>query len=136
MVHDIVKIAIEDQVLSKPDRLTLDEYETIQMHCQYGYQLLKAADQYSNIAVNALCHHERFDGKGYPHGLRGDEIPLFSRIIGVVDAFEAMTSDRIYRKGMKVDEAVEELIRCSGSQFDPRVVDVFVNQVLPRYLKG
>ena len=136
MVHDIGKIAIEDQVLSKPDRLTLDEYETIQMHCQYGYQLLKAADQYSNIAINALCHHEHYNGKGYPHGLSGDEIPLFSRIIGVVDAFEAMTSDRIYRKGIKVNEAVDELIRCSGSQFDPRVVDVFVNQVLPRYMKG
>lgn len=136
MVHDIGKIAIEDQVLSKPGRLTLQEYEIIQLHCQYGYQLLKAADQYSNIAINALCHHEHFDGKGYPHGLSGEEIPLFSRIIGVVDAFEAMTSDRIYRKGIKVSEAVDEIVRCSGTQFDPRVVDVFVNQVLPRYMKG
>ena len=136
MVHDIGKIAIEDQVLSKPGRLTLDEYEIIKLHCQYGYQLLKAADQYSNIAINALCHHENFDGSGYPHGLSGEGIPLFSRIIGVVDAFEAMTSNRIYRKAILVSEAVDELKRCSGTQFDPHLVDVFVNQVLPRYLKG
>lgn len=130
LFHDIGKISIPDAILNKPSKLTKEEYEIIKKHPEFSYQILRAADEYSDLAITALYHHERWDGKGYPKGLKGEEIPLFSRIINVADAFEAMTSQRPYKKVISKDDAVKELIRCSGTQFDSKIVDIFVNEVL------
>jgi diguanylate cyclase (GGDEF)-like protein/PAS domain S-box-containing protein len=130
MMHDIGKITIPDSILHKPDVLAPHEWEVMKRHTVNGYQILRSADKYSRLAEYALTHHERWDGKGYPNGLKEEEIPLFSRIISVCDSYEAMTSDRVYRCALSVEEAREELLRCAGTQFDPRIVDVFVNEVL------
>jgi diguanylate cyclase (GGDEF)-like protein/PAS domain S-box-containing protein len=130
MYHDIGKISIPDAILNKPGKLTDEEYEIIKTHTLVGYQILKAADEYSGLAEYALSHHERWDGRGYPKGLKGTEIPLFSRIINVADSFEAMTADRPYRKGMSLEDAIKEIKRCSGSQFDPEIAEIFVNKIL------
>ena len=132
MVHDIGKISLPDAILKKPGKLTEKEWEIIRNHTVNGYQILRSADKYSNIAEFAMSHHERMDGKGYPNGLKGEEIPLFSRIISVADAYEAMTSDRPYRKAMKKQEAIEELKKHSGTQFDSGIVELFIDKVLAR----
>ncbi len=129
LFHDIGKISIPDHILDKPGKLTPEEYELIKTHTKIGYQILRAADQYSDLAVHALFHHERWDGFGYPKGLKKTEIPLFSRIICVVDAFEAMTSKRPYKNAMTISKAKAELKRCSGSQFDPQIVDAFIKAI-------
>ena len=129
-LHDIGKIAIDDAILNKPGKLTEQEWETIKKHPEIGFRILSAAPQYAEIAQDILSHHERHDGKGYPRGLVGEDIPLRARIISIIDSFDAMTSDRPYRKGMTHKEAIDELLRCSGTQFDPKLVDVFVNDVL------
>lgn len=132
MYHDIGKISIPDAILNKPGKLTFEEFETIKTHTQIGYQILKAADEYSGLAEFALSHHERWDGKGYPRGLKETEIPLFSRIICIADSFEAMTANRPYRKGMSVEDAILEMIRCSGTQFDPEITKIFIEQILSK----
>ena len=130
LFHDIGKISIPDAILDKPGKLTKEEYEIIKNHTENGYHILRAADEYSNLAEFALSHHEHWNGLGYPRGLKGEEIPLFSRIICIVDAFEAMTSDRVYRKKRSTEEAAQEIIRYAGTQFDPTLAKVFVEQVL------
>ncbi len=130
MYHDIGKISIPDAILNKPAKLTKEEYDIIKTHTMVGYQILKAADEYSGLAEYALSHHERWDGKGYPKGLMGTEIPLYSRIINVADSFEAMTANRPYRTGMSIEDAVAEIKRCSGSQFDPDIAEIFISKVL------
>ncbi len=130
LFHDIGKISIPDDILNKPDKLTKEEYEIIKSHTEVGYQILKAADEYSSLAIQALHHHERWDGKGYPGGLKGTDIPLFSRIIGVVDAYEAMTADRPYRKKLTKEYAISEIKRCSGTQFDPDIAKIFIEKVV------
>ncbi len=130
MFHDIGKISIPDSILNKPGKLTNEEYEIIKTHAEVGYQILRAADEYSDLAIHALHHHERWDGKGYPSGLKGKDIPLFSRIICVVDAYEAMTADRPYRKKLSEEYAISEIKRCSGTQFDPRIAKIFIEKVL------
>jgi len=132
MYHDIGKISIPDAILNKPDKLTDEEYEIIKTHTQIGYQILRAADEYSGLAEYALSHHERWDGRGYPKGLKGEEIPLFSRIINVADSFEAMTADRPYRKGMSIVDAGVEIKNCSGRQFDPGISNLFLTKILQR----
>ena len=132
MYHDIGKISIPDAILNKPDKLTDEEYEIIKTHTQIGYQILRAADEYSGLAEYALSHHERWDGRGYPKGLKGEEIPLFSRIINVADSFEAMTADRPYHKGMSIVDAVLEIKNCSGRQFDPGISNLFLTKILQR----
>lgn len=129
-MHDIGKITIPDSILKKPGKLTDDEWVIMKNHTINGYQILRSADKYSNLADYALTHHERWDGKGYPKGLSKEDIPLFSRIIAIADAYEAMTADRPYRKAMDPKDAVKELYRCSGSQFDPNLVEVFIKDVL------
>lgn len=126
LFHDIGKISIPDNILYKPARLTKKEYEIIKEHPVNGYKILRAADAYSHFAEHALYHHERYDGTGYPEGLKGENIPLIARIISVADAYEAMTSDRPYRKAMTHKEAINELTEYKGTQFDPKIVDVFV----------
>lgn len=135
MFHDIGKISIPDDVLTKPDKLTFDEYQIMQTHTEIGYQILRAADEYSHLAEYALYHHERFDGMGYPRKLVGKKIPLFARIIAVADSYEAMTTDRPYRKALSVDFAIEEIKKCSGTQFDPDVAKAFVTKVMKREWK-
>jgi len=132
LFHDIGKISIPDIILNKPGKLTNEEYDVIKTHTEVGYQILRAADEYSDLAIHALYHHERWDGNGYPSGMKGNDIPLFSRIICVVDAYEAMTADRPYRKKLSEDYAISEIKRCSGTQFDPKIAELFIEKVLKR----
>jgi diguanylate cyclase (GGDEF)-like protein/PAS domain S-box-containing protein len=136
LMHDIGKITIPDSILDKPDKLTSDEWKIMKTHTINGYNILRSADKYSRLAEYALTHHERWDGNGYPNGLHGENIPLFSRIISISDAFEAMTADRPYRKALSQEIAIAELIRCSGSQFDPRLVNIFINDVIQHQIEN
>ena len=129
LLHDIGKIAIDAHILNKPDRLTHEEFEEIKKHPEIGYRILSAVNELSEVAEYVLAHHEHWNGMGYPRGLKGDEIPYLSRIIGIVDAYDAMTSDRTYRKAMHAEEALEELKRFSGIQFDPELVTAFVSRI-------
>ncbi|HOW16942.1 MAG TPA: HD-GYP domain-containing protein [bacterium] len=126
VLHDIGKIGIPDRILKKPGRLTKEEYAIMQEHSTRGEDMLKGIENLDVYKKYVRTHHERFDGFGYPDGLKEENIPLISRIIFVADTFDAMTSDRPYRKGMPIDVAVDEIIRCSGTQFDPKVVNAFI----------
>lgn len=130
MYHDIGKISIPDAILNKPGRLTKDEFSIMKTHPVISYQILRAADKHSDLAIHALYHHERWDGKGYPSGKSGEDIPLFSRIVCIVDAYDAMTSVRMYKDKMTLNYAVKEIISCSGTQFDERIAKIFVTKVL------
>lgn len=125
-LHDVGKIGIKDSILNKKGKLTEEEYAEIKKHPDIGYNMLKKINFLSQISKDVLHHQERFDGKGYPDGLKGEEIPLISRIIAVIDTFDAMTTDRPYRKALPKSVAIEELNKNSGTQFDPKVVDVFM----------
>jgi HD-GYP domain-containing protein (c-di-GMP phosphodiesterase class II) len=124
--HDIGKIGTPDNVLNKPSRLTEDEFQVMKQHPDLSYEILKEYPLFEKIAVNARHHHERYDGRGYPSAMKGEEIPLFSRIILIADTFDAMTSTRVYRKGLDYEVAFEELHQFSGTQFDPACVKAFV----------
>ena len=126
LVHDIGKIIIDKQILLKPDKLSLDEWRELKRHPEYGYRIAKSAPELTRIAEYILTHHERWDGKGYPQGLSGENIPLLSRILAVVDSFDAMTNDRPYRKAMTIDTAKQELIHNVGTQFDPEIVKIML----------
>ena len=126
LLHDIGKIAIEENILNKPDKLTEQELDEIKRHPEIGYRILKSSQDMSELAEYTLAHHERFDGLGYPRGLKTKEIPLLSRIVAVADAYDAMTSDRAYREALAENIAIEELVKNKGKQFDPYIVDVFV----------
>ena len=126
MLHDIGKIGIDEHILQKPGKLTPEEWTIMRTHPEIGYRIAHTVPELANIADYILAHHERWDGKGYPKGLVGKEIPLLSRILSVVDAYDAMTQDRSYRKALAVSEAKEELRRHAGTQFDPQIVDVFL----------
>ncbi len=130
MMHDLGKITIPDGILHKPDILTSQEWDIMKRHTVNGYQILKSADKYSRLAEYALTHHEHWDGRGYPNHLKGEEIPLYSRIIAVCDAYEAMTSNRVYKTALSQEQAINELQRCARTQFDPLIVDIFVEKVL------
>lgn len=129
-LHDIGKISIPDEVLKKPGKLSHEEWKIMKEHTVNGYQILRAADEFSELATYALTHHERIDGLGYPNGLKGDEIPLYSRIIHIADAYEAMTSNRPYRQAIKPQEAIRELLNHRGTQFDTAIVNLFIHKVL------
>jgi putative nucleotidyltransferase with HDIG domain len=122
LLHDIGKIGIEDRILMKPSRLDPDEQELMRRHPIYGASILEPSAALRPLVPIVLSHHENFDGSGYPQGLRGEEIPLGSRILIVADTYEAMTSDRIYRKAPGHDRAMEQLNRYKGTQFDPVIV--------------
>ncbi|QLY40865.1 diguanylate cyclase [Hujiaoplasma nucleasis] len=127
LFHDIGKISLPDNILNKADKLTPEEYEVIKTHTSNGYEILNTADEYSELAIHASSHHERYDGKGYPHGLKGEQIPYYSRIICIADAYEAMTSDRPYRRRLSKEKARQEIIDNAGSQFDPKIAKVFID---------
>lgn len=122
LLHDIGKIGIPDSILLKPGRLTKEEYEIIKLHPVLSYELLKDINPISDILNSIKFHHERIDGTGYPEGLKGNQIPFGSRIIAVADSFDAMTSDRIYKKGMNKEEALKEIISFAGDKYDSEVV--------------
>lgn len=134
LMHDIGKISIEDHLLNKSAKLTDDEYMEIKKHPESSYQILKSVDTYSSLAEHVLSHHERWDGKGYPMGLKGVDIPIVSRIIAVADAYEAMTSNRSYRLAIGHEASIQELKKCAGTQFDPDIVRIFIEEVVPNNL--
>ncbi len=128
LLHDVGKIAIDENILNKTGRLTYEEYEEMKRHPEIGYRILSSVNDMAELADYVLAHHERWDGAGYPKGLMGTEIPYLARIIAVVDAYDAMTSDRSYRMAMSDDYAVKELQENAGKQFDPEIVEVFLSR--------
>ena len=130
LLHDIGKIAIEENILNKPGKLTEEEWEEIKRHPEIGYRILSTVNDMSEMAEYVLAHHERWDGMGYPKGLKGEEIPLQSRIIAIADAYDAMTSERSYRNALPEEVAIEELKINAGIQFDPELIRVFIEKVL------
>jgi diguanylate cyclase (GGDEF)-like protein len=129
LLHDVGKICIPDRILRKPGPLTDEEYEIIKQHVVIADYLLVDLPNVYEVRSAVLHHHERFDGSGYVRGLKGEEIPLLGRLMAVADAFSAMVLDRPYREGRSFEEALDELRRCSGTQFDPQMVDAFVRAV-------
>jgi putative two-component system response regulator len=127
-LHDVGKIGIPDSILLKPGKLTAEEFEVIKTHTVIGGRILGDSHfRILQVATEiALTHHERWDGAGYPSQLRGEDIPIAGRIVAVADAFDAMTHSRVYKDAFTVNHAVAEIIRCSGTQFDPRIVDAFI----------
>ena len=126
LLHDVGKIGIPDHILKKPACLDKEEWKIMRTHVEKGVKILEPLSDFRQAAEIVHCHHENFDGSGYPRGLKGDQIPIEARIVSVVDAFHAIVSTRCYREGRPIETAFEELRRCSHTQFDPRVVDAFV----------
>jgi HD-GYP domain-containing protein (c-di-GMP phosphodiesterase class II) len=126
LLHDIGKIGVSDSILHKPGPLTEEEWVHMRRHPKIGHDMIKDIGFLSGAAIIVMAHHERFDGKGYPRGLAADEIPLGARIFVLADTFDAMTSDRPYRAALSVEESRDEIIRCSGTQFDPECVHAFL----------
>ena len=126
MVHDVGKIGVPEAVLLKPGKLTPEEFAWIRKHPEMGYRILKDIPQLSDILPGVLYHHERWDGKGYPEGLSGEGIPLVARMIALADSFDAMSSTRTYRSSLSRPQVLQEIIRCTGAQFDPKLAEVFV----------
>jgi HD-GYP domain-containing protein (c-di-GMP phosphodiesterase class II) len=128
-MHDIGKVGILDKILLKPGRLDVDEFEVMKEHAMYGWELLRGSTSKVLMAGAEIAkgHHEKFDGSGYPQGLKGEAIPIFSRIVAVADVFDALTSERPYKKAWELEDAVDFLVHGSGTHFDPRCVKAFLN---------
>ncbi|HZP93057.1 MAG TPA: HD-GYP domain-containing protein [Burkholderiales bacterium] len=131
LLHDIGKIGVPDAILLKPHQLSAEEWKVMRLHPENGYRILQNISFLALAAQIVLCHEERFDGSGYPAGLKGDRIPLPARLFAVIDTLDAMTFDRPYRKAMPFDDAKKEIVRMSGSQFDPLAVDAFLRAEEP-----
>jgi len=125
-LHDIGKMAIADSILLKPGKLDDDEMAVMRQHCLHGYQMLKNIPSLAEVCETAHFHHERYDGSGYPQGLKGTEIPLGARIIAVADSLDAIISDLPYRRARSLAEARKEIHTWAGRQFDPEIVEVFL----------
>ena len=129
LLHDIGKIGIPDSILNKPGKLNDSEYAIMRKHAEIGGNILSGNNMINGMDEGAKYHHERYDGRGYPQGLKGEEIPEMARIIGIADAYDAMTSNRVYRKSLSNETVINELKRCSGTQFDPKLAEIFVKMV-------
>ncbi len=129
MLHDVGKIGVPDAVLNKPFRLTDVEFRLIKGHTIMGAEILKDFKMFPNISMGAKYHHERYDGKGYPEGLKGESIPLVARVIGLVDSYDAMTSNRVYRSRLQDEAVMNELRKGKGTQWDPDLVDIFIELI-------
>jgi len=127
LLHDIGKVGIPDSILKKPGKLDAEEYALMKKHPEYGWAVLRMLPGFERASLDILHHHESVDGKGYPAGLKDTEIPIVSRIVCVIDAFDAMVSSRPYRTGLPVEEAARRLVECSGTQFDTMVVQSFLS---------
>jgi HD-GYP domain-containing protein (c-di-GMP phosphodiesterase class II) len=125
ILHDIGKNGVRESVLNKPGALNVEERLEVEKHSEYGWAILKAIPGFQRTSLLVLHHHERIDGNGYPSKLKGSDIPLGSRVISIIDSFDAMVSDRPYRKGLTVEEALKRLVVSSGSQFDANIVRIF-----------
>lgn len=134
-IHDIGKIGVQESILNKNGKLSRDEWIEMKRHPEAGSRILSSVAEFKTIARYVLAHHERWDGKGYPHNLKGEMIPMQARIISVADAYDAMTAERTYRSVISKSEAIEEILRNSGSQFDPAVVDAFLQIDIPENFK-
>lgn len=131
-LHDIGKMSVEQRILMKSEKLTEEEWAEIKKHPEAGYRIAQATTELMPIAEYILSHHERWDGNGYPQGLQREEIPMISRIINLVDSFDAMTSQRPYGKTLNTEEAIEEMERCAGSQFDPELTRIYIDEILKK----
>lgn len=129
ILHDVGKVGVPDTILNKPGKLDPEERKQVERHSEYGWAILRTIPTFERTSLLVLHHHERIDGKGYPTGLSGEDIPVGARIICVIDSFDAMISDRSYRKGLPVEEAIRRLRADSDTQFDRGVVDQFVRIV-------
>ncbi|MFT4104123.1 MAG: HD-GYP domain-containing protein [Lacrimispora sp.] len=130
LIHDIGKVSISPNILHKPGPLTDMEWEEMKKHPEIGYRIAQTIPEISSASNLILAHHERWDGKGYPNGLKGEKIPFASRIISVIDAFDAMTNERVYRKALSTQEAVSEIEKNSGNQFDPGITGLMIEEIL------
>lgn len=133
IVHDVGKIKTPDNILNKPARLTEEEYQIMKRHSVEGAEMLAALKGTESIVAIMRHHHERFDGKGYPDGLIGKDIPLFSRMLALCDSFDAMTTHRCYRDPVQLKECLLEIEKCAGSQFDPQICRVFLEFIEERF---
>jgi HD-GYP domain-containing protein (c-di-GMP phosphodiesterase class II) len=126
LLHDYGKIGIDEAILAKPDKLTPAERKEIEMHTMRGYYILSGFPEFGDALMGVKSHHEKYDGSGYPEGLSGEHIPLIARVLAVADSYDAMTSARPYRRAKTKGEAIIELKRCSGTEFDPEIVNAFL----------
>ncbi len=126
-LHDIGKITVPEEVLTKKGKLTEKDWKHIKKHPESGYRIARSMDDFTHIAEDILCHHEHWNGSGYPKGLKGTEIPLLARVLAVVDAYEVMINGRPYKEPLSKQEAAAELKRCAGTQFDPELVEIFLS---------
>ena len=136
LLHDVGKIGVPESVLTKPGRLTDEEFAAIRKHPTIGGQILGNIRQLQDIIPGVLYHHERWDGRGYPHMIAGENIPLMGRIICVADSFDAMSSTRTYRPALPLETVLEEIRRCAGTQFDPMLARLFVTLDFGPYQKA
>jgi diguanylate cyclase (GGDEF)-like protein len=133
LIHDIGKLEVPKDILKKKSKLTAEEWATVKKHVDWGKEIVSAMEKYKDLVPLVELHHERYDGKGYPHGLRGEHIPKLARMLCIVDSFDAMTTERPYQRTKSFDEAVVELQRCSGDQFDPELTEAFIGMLRDKY---
>jgi putative nucleotidyltransferase with HDIG domain len=130
LVHDIGKIGVDEKILNKPGKLDQAEWLEVKKHPEVGWRILSSTDEFSEVSKFVLCHHERWNGTGYPSQLKEKDIPVESRIISVADAYDAMTNVRTYNQNVSKEQAISELRHFSGEQFDPFIVEIFIKKVL------
>jgi putative two-component system response regulator len=136
LLHDVGKIGIPNDIINKPSKLSDEEYSIMKQHTIIGMDILKGITTIHNLTAGAAEHHEYWDGKGYCNGIVGDNISLEGRIIAIADAYDAMSSDRSYRKGLPKETILKEFLRCKGSQFDPQIVDLVIGMIEQDYFSA